>query len=123
MPRKPLLLKTLVTVNPCIDGKGTRSYSLKIQTDAFELNVRVRPDEVGNFEQVRKRPWVEGSIRIGESAGAPAFWSVGDESGDTVSVLVGHDDECWDLAVYLPSDTIDVIRRQISGIPLSDDGA
>jgi hypothetical protein len=122
MSLKPLLLKTSVTANPYRDGKGNPLYSLKIQTDAFELNVRVRPDEVGKFEQVRSTPWAKGSVRIGESAGSPAFWSVGENGDDSVSVLVGTDDECWDFAVSLPPDTIDVIRREIAACPLNDGG-
>jgi hypothetical protein len=123
MPLKPLLLETSVTANPYGDGKGNWLYFLKIQTRAFELNVRVRPDEVEKFERVRRTPWVKGSVRIGESAGSPAFWCVGGEGEESVSILVGSDDECWDLAVSLPPDTIDVIRREIANCPLPGDGA
>jgi len=119
MPLKPLLLKTSVTVNPYTDGEGNRLYSLKIQTEAFELNVRIRPDEVEKFERVRSSPWVKGSVRIGESAGSPAFWSVGDEDDDSVSILIGSDDDCWDLGVSLPPDTIDIIRREIAACSLA----
>jgi hypothetical protein len=122
MSLKPLLLKTSVTANPYRDDKGNPLYSLKIQTDAFELNVRVRPDEVGKFEQVRSTPWVKGSVRIGESAGSPAFWSVADDGDYAVSVLVGTDDECWDFAVSLPPHTIDIIQREIAACPLGGDG-
>jgi hypothetical protein len=52
MPLKPLLLKTSVTVNPYTDGEGNRLYSLKIQTDAFELNVR----PAGRGREVRAGP-------------------------------------------------------------------
>ena len=123
MSLKPLLLKTSVTVNPYSDGKGLALYSLKLQTDAFELNVRIRPDEVEKFEQVRNMPWVKGSVRIGECAGSPAFWCVGEDGDDSVSILVGTDDECWDFAVSLPPDTTDVIRRELTACPLVGDGA
>ena len=46
------------------------------------------------------------------------FWCVGDEGDNSVSVLIGDDDEGWDVAVSLPPGIIDVIRREIAGCHL-----
>ena len=52
------------------------------------------------------------------SAGSPAFWCVSDEADVYLSILVGHDDQTWDIAVSLPLDTIDDIRREIAACPV-----
>ena len=118
MPRKPQQLKATVTVDPFIGEGGIHLYLLKIQTDAYEINMRVKPDDVVKFDSVRSAPWAKGSVRIGESAGSHVFWCVGDEGDNSVSVLIGDDDEGWDVAVSLPPGIIDVIRREIAGCHL-----
>jgi hypothetical protein len=117
MSRDPLLLKTSISVGPGITDGGPL-YVVKIQTDAFELNVWVAIDGVAKFDRVRAAPWMKGAVRIGRSAKSPAFWCVGDEDNQGLSILVGHDDQTWDIAVSLPLDTIDVIRREIAACPV-----
>ena len=55
---------------------------------------------------------LSGALRIGECAGAPVFWSTGAES-NSISVLVGHDDQTWDFGVALPASTIGEILKRI----------
>jgi hypothetical protein len=118
MSRKPLLLKTSVSVDPGRDESGAPLYHLKLQTDAFEVNLRVRPQDVPKFEHVRSAAWERrGSLRIGEAAGSHAFWSVGGEGDDSIAVLIGRDDECWDIGLSFPPETIDAIRREIAACP------
>ncbi|HTL30678.1 MAG TPA: hypothetical protein VL282_15710 [Tepidisphaeraceae bacterium] len=106
-------LKASITVDPSTETDGSPSYRIKIQTDTFELNVCVRPEEVVKFDRVFTTPWSKGAIQIGTSAGSRAFWCSGDEAEKTVSILIGHDDQTWDFAVSLPRDSVDAIRREI----------
>jgi hypothetical protein len=41
------------------------------------------------------------SVRAGTMLGQPAFWCFGEEQ-DTAQVLVGPDEQSWELAVTLP---------------------
>ena len=124
MPRKPLLLETLVTVEPAIGADGARRYAVKLQAAAFEVNVWVRPEDVAKFEQVRASRWRSGAVRIGEAAGAGAFWCAGgdDEGDDSVSLLIGHDDETWDVALSLPPDALVTIMRELAACRAGDGG-
>jgi len=110
MPTRSELIDVSVEVETDSAGRSHR-YALKISGPVFEVNVRVSSEDIVKFEQIRNRPWVKGSLRIGESAGAPVFWSV-DEDG-TVSVMLGHDDETWDVAVSFPGDTIEAILQEL----------
>lgn len=83
------------------DGAGEPfAYIIKIGHDLFSLSVWVRLEELPLFAKVPAADWNErGSVQIGVAAGAPAFWST---EGQTVSILIGHDDETWDFGVELP---------------------
>ena len=56
---------------------------------------------------------MSGSLRIGSSAGAPAWWSVEEDETGMLSILIGSDDESWGIAILLPLDTIDEIVREV----------
>ena len=64
--------------------------------------------------RVRQTPWASGALQIGTSAGAPAWWCVGDADGEdseTMSILVGDDDQSWDISLQMPIATIDEVLR------------
>lgn len=89
-------------------------YAIKIGHAVFELNVYVERKELPLFSSVPAADWDKrGSVRIGRSAGLPAFWST---SGDTVSILVGHDDETWDFAVGIPMQSFAEIVRELTQV-------
>jgi hypothetical protein len=87
-------------------------YGIKISTPDYELNVAVPAPH--DLRRVLSDPWVSGSVKVGESAGAPAFWSVGKDG--RVSILVGHDDETWDFGVSVPLATFEEILREVEAL-------
>ena len=98
-----------------VDEEG-RLYNIKIATDAFEVNVLVPVEQAALLDRVRQTPWASGALQIGTSAGAPAWWCIGDadrEDPDRMSILVGEDDQSWDIAVQVPIATIDEVLREI----------
>lgn len=72
----------------------------KFSSPVFEINVRVPRALVHRLERAARQEWEGGSIQAGESLGSRVFWCAG-EAG-TINVLIGHDDETWDVAVVLP---------------------
>jgi hypothetical protein len=123
MPRKPLLLDASVTAERGTGPDGSELYFVKLQTAAFELNVSVMPRDIPQFDRVRTARWIDGAVRIGEAAGAPVFWCVNDEDDAAISVLVGNDDQTWDIAVTLPAGTVDQIRRELAACGDAGSGA
>ncbi len=90
-------------------------YSIKISTAAAEVNVVVTPAEAAKLGRVRETPWLSGALQIGKSAGAPAWWSIGEEQGDPyLSLLIGSDDQTWDIGFTLPLGTMDSIGREVA---------
>lgn len=97
-----------VVVDVEIDGR----YAIKISAETWEVNVRATPQDVAELSAVRGAAWSDrGSIAVGEAAGAAAFWS---SEGDMVTLLIGHDDETWDVAVSFPISILDEILESIA---------
>jgi hypothetical protein len=77
----------------------------KLQSASWELNVLLSPEDVERLRDIRRANWDERrSIPAGSSAGAAVFWA---SEADAVSILIGHDDETWDVAVTVPVETVD----------------
>ncbi|MBV5324306.1 MAG: hypothetical protein J0626_03005 [Rhodospirillaceae bacterium] len=92
---------------------GVSQVHLKIATPDVELNVWIPDVDVARLNEVRTSPWRTKSVRIGEVAGAPAWWSIDVESR-SLSILVGLDDETWDVGVTLPLATLDVLLAEMT---------
>ena len=77
----------------------------KLSSATWELNLRARAHEIAALGSIRDADWSSrSSIGVGSVAGARAFWSYAD--GD-VTVVVGQDDETWDLALTMPVIVVD----------------
>ncbi len=102
-------------------SNGAPSTHVKIGTPHVELNVWLSYAEVVLLKSVSVAHWLRESVQIGEVAGAPAWWSVDVDAG-TLSILVGLDDETWDVGVTLPLGTLHVILTEVARARMSDDG-
>ena len=99
-----------------VDEEGAL-LNIKLATEAFEVNVLVPVAQAGLLARVRETPWASGALQIGTSAGAPAWWCRGDADGEdpeTMSILVGEDDQSWDIALQFPIATIDEVLRAVA---------
>jgi hypothetical protein len=98
-------------VSEALFENGSPAVTLKIQGRMFELNVWMRPDELPMLERVSGSNWGQReSIQIGQSGNTPAFWS---SDAESISVVIGHDDESWDFGITLPRDAIPRILADI----------
>jgi len=76
------------------------TLAAKFSSPEWEINVFATPGDFASLSTVASSDWAgRGSMKVGTTAGSPVFWSC---IGDTVSLLVGHDDETWDIAIMLP---------------------
>ena len=102
-----------VDVDYSYDG-DTRLYAVSLSTDTWLTLIHIPPAEAARLSEVTSRSWDDGALRIGESAGAGVFWSVnGEDDKDTVVILVGDDDETWDISFAVPASTIQEILAAI----------
>ena len=76
---------------------------LSLSGPGFYLQVRISPEEMRSLSAVGAASWLNrGSIKAGEALGNPVFWSQGSEDPTAVVVLVGADDEAWELSLEIP---------------------
>ena len=83
---------------------------LKVGCALFEANFWIPLQDLAKLKEVRSRPWAERSSAIGRSAGVLVFWSF--DAGQ-VSVLIGQDDETWDVGLTLPDHVFAEILAEI----------
>ena len=79
--------------------------------------IHIAPGEIHQLSEVTSRPFEQGALRIGESAGSNVFWSInGEGDTDTVVILIGQDDETWDISFAVPATTIASIVDAIQAL-------
>jgi len=96
-----------VVVDAEVDADGRTLACAKISSGEWEVNVRATPPEFASLDSIRGATWASrNSIAVGRCAGALVFWSC---DGPTASILIGSDDETWDVAFSVPVDVVDRI--------------
>lgn len=85
---------------------------VKLQSQQWELNLRATADDLAGLGAIRDTDWAaRRCLHIGQSAGTAVHWSA---EGDTAAIMVGHDDETWDIAVTVPIATVDAILSELA---------
>ncbi len=83
-----------------------------MQTETWELNVWAPLADLVRLRDIRDADWAaRRSLAIGTCAGASVYWAMrewGTRQAEVV-ILIGHDDETWDIAVGIPLSTVDAI--------------
>lgn len=103
-----------VVVDAELDTDGRTVACAKIASGDWEVNVRATPLEFAALAAIRSSTWSSrNSIAVGTSAAAPVFWSC---DGTTASILIGSDDETWDVAFAIPVDVVDRIVELVEGL-------
>jgi len=98
-----------VDVAVAVDREADGRVLVKLQTAAWEINVRAKEVELAKLADIRTADWSQRrSIAVGESVQAPVFWA---SSGDDATIMIGHDDETWDVAVTVPTEVVERIAR------------
>jgi hypothetical protein len=88
--------------------------ALKLQTDEWEVNVYASADDLLKLREIRTADWSQRrSIQAGESAEATAFWA---NVGDAAALMIGQDDETWDISVSIAFDVIDQMLDEVEGL-------
>ncbi|MFT5353756.1 MAG: hypothetical protein ACI9KE_000956 [Polyangiales bacterium] len=88
-------------------------YLVKLSSDYLELNLRFDQAKLGLFTNIESADWNRrGSIALGSCLGAPVFWSAS-ENG-RVSMVIGADDEVWDVGLEISMTTLHRIRQELA---------
>ncbi|WP_028645576.1 hypothetical protein [Nocardioides sp. URHA0020] len=103
-----------VVVDAEVGTDGGTVACAKIANGEWEVNVRATPFEFAALRTIRDATWTSRhSIAVGTSAGAAVFWSC---DGPTASILIGSDDETWDVAVTIPVEDVDRVIELVADL-------
>jgi hypothetical protein len=80
---------------------------LALSGPGFHLTIRIAPEDLSRLSGVGNASWEDrASIKAGEALGHPVFWCRSTDDPTAVTVLVGDDDEDWDLALEVPAEVL-----------------
>ncbi|MEV0330487.1 hypothetical protein AB0H63_29125 [Micromonospora echinospora] len=81
-----------------------------LQAASWEFHFRAHLRELARLRSIRQADWsARRALQIGDAAGTPVHWAIHD---DTVTALIGHDDETWHIAFLMPVETIDRLSAE-----------
>ena len=96
-------------VDVTLDEADDSVAMVKLQTEAWELNIWAPIADLLRLREVKEADWgARRSLPVGTCADARVFWAA---DQDQVTILIGQDDETWDIAVTVPLGTVDEIAR------------
>ena len=102
-----------VTVE-ALNGAGNPGV-VKLQSETWELNISATTDELWQLAGIEKTDWDQRrTLKVGTCANAPVWWN---ERDGTVYILVGNDDEAWDMGVTIPIGTVHELLGELREPP------
>jgi hypothetical protein len=111
----PLPLSVMVDVTVEARNDADNPGLVKLQGETWELNIWATTDELWTLAGIEKTDWVQRrTLKVGTCANAPAWWN---ERDGAVSILVGNDDEAWDIGVTIPLGTVHELLAKLGEPP------
>ena len=93
---------------------GSACFFIKLQAADCEVNITASARELEELRGVSGARWLNRrSLRAGRCLDAPAYWSC--EQG-RLSVLVGPDDEFWEVGFSAPESLVDALLAEIERV-------
>src|SRR5262245_23176288 len=100
------------SVEEAILENGQPAIRLKLSGGTVEVNVWLSADEASALAQVSDLSEDSRGLRLGRCANSQVHWSR-DRNGKYY-LLIGHDDETWDVGVVLSELTFSQILGEIA---------
>ncbi|MGY0002594.1 hypothetical protein [Micromonospora sp. I033] len=101
-------------VNVVIDDNGQDPAVVAVMLQgppSWEFHFWIHLSDLARLRSLRDANWTAlRSVQLGEDgAGTPVHWSIDD---DTLTALIGPDDETWHLAISMPVGTLDRLAQE-----------
>ena len=102
-------------VDVTVDCEVTEGCAVKIQASSGRSTSVASAAELLKFRDIRSANWdSRTNDRIGRAAGSPVWWC---SDGESATLLIGPDDETWDVSLTVPVHVVDeIVAQAASGI-------
>ncbi|MFI1989074.1 hypothetical protein [Actinoplanes sp. NPDC020271] len=75
-----------------------------LEQGTWTLQILASPEELVMLRSIREADWAaRRALRVGTVFGVSVFWAFND---GTVTTLIGHDDETWQIAMTMPVEAV-----------------
>jgi hypothetical protein len=103
-----------ISIHVGISLNGLECFFVKLQGLGCELNIAVSECELEKLRAIAGSRWSDRtSLQVGRCLGTPVFWSCED---GCLSVLVGVDDEIWEVGFTAPESLVTVLLKEIDRV-------
>ncbi|WP_127499939.1 hypothetical protein [Actinoplanes solisilvae] len=97
----------MVSVSIDSDGDDPAVVVVMLSAPSWEFHFWAHLSELARLRSIREADWsARRSLQIGDARGMPVHWCI-NKDNNTVSALIGPDDEMWHISFGMPVDTID----------------
>jgi hypothetical protein len=102
-------------VDVTVDCAVAEGCVVKIQAEMWEVNVWASAADLLKLREIRSADWdSRRSMSLGRAAGSPVWWC---SDGESATLLIGPDDETWDMSLTVPVHVVDeIVAQAASGI-------
>lgn len=90
---------------------GEEGFSVKISSPAMEINVWLSDSEAKEFSSVLSHEPSSKAHCLGSAAGSKVHWSR--DADDRYYLLVGEDDDTWDIGITINKVTVNAILNAL----------
>jgi hypothetical protein len=101
-----------ISAGPAVLEDGTSGISIKVSSSTVEVNVWFSRADASRLDNVLVLSSDSKAIRLGTSANAQVHWAKDDEGH--FYLLIGRDDETWDIGLTLDDVTFRGILSEIA---------
>ncbi len=99
-----------IYIGPFVEDDESK-YDLKVQSRDAEVNIILSREELEKLKAVSTAKWDNRtSLKLGLCMEKPVFGSLQD---GLLSILSGHDDESWDVGIWLPESMLRELYEEI----------
>ena len=99
------------SVEDALFENGQPAILLTLSSSSVEVNVWLTVDEADALHRLTTLPCDSRALRLGKCANSQAHW--GRDGDKTFYLLVGHDDETWDVGLTLSDSNFSAMINEV----------
>ena len=106
-------MESNINISSC---KYEEFTGLKLQGSNWELNLRLSKEDIQTLHKgIKEADWSERkSIKAGATClSVPIYWNY-EEKNNIVCIILGEDDECWDVGFVISFSDFETLKSLIS---------
>jgi hypothetical protein len=86
-----------------LDTTADGEIRVMLTSPSWVLNIEAPRADLERLAGIADADWsAHRSLAVGTCTNAPVYWSADPDAADQATILIGHDDETWDIWIRVP---------------------